>query len=312
MMLIRHTERMGSALTTIGLPVALGIIMFGLGLSLTPRDFARVAKHPKAVIVALICQLVLLPAICFGLVLLFRLPPVLAVGMMLLAASPGGTTANLYSHLFRGDVALNISLTAINSVLAVVTLPLITNLAILYFLPEGDELGLQLAKVIEVFAIVLLPVVLGMLVRWWRSAFADRMDKPVRIASVVILVVVIAGAIVANLELLIENAGRLAGITVLFCVISLSVGYLVPRLLRVERRQSIASSFEIGIHNATLAIVIAQTVIGSIEMSLPAAVYGVLMFFVALAFGFLIRGRGGAAATGGDVDVDARHEAVTP
>ena len=179
-------------LTTIGLPIALGIIMFGLGLSLTPRDFTRVAKQPKAVLVALACQLVLLPLICLGLVLLFQLPPVLAVGMMLLAASPGGTTANLYSHLFRGDVALNISLTAINSVLAVFTLPLITNLAIAYFLPGDDGLGLQLAKVVEVFAIVLLPVVLGMLVRWWRPGFADRMDKPVRIASVVILVVVIA------------------------------------------------------------------------------------------------------------------------
>ena len=96
---MRHTERMGSALTTIGLPLALGIIMFGLGLSLTPRDFARVAKHPKAVIIALICQLLVLPALCFALVLVFQLPPVLAVGMLLLAASPGGTTANLYSHL---------------------------------------------------------------------------------------------------------------------------------------------------------------------------------------------------------------------
>ncbi|KQZ11055.1 bile acid:sodium symporter [Agromyces sp. Root1464] len=285
---------MGSALTTIGLPVALGIIMFGLGLSLTPGDFARVAKHPKAVIIALVCQLLVLPALCLGLVLVFQLPPVLAVGMMLLAASPGGTTANLYSHLFRGDVALNISLTAINSVLAVFTLPLITNLAITYFLPGDDGLGLQLAKVVEVFAIVLLPVAIGMLVRWWRPGFADRMDKPVRIASVVILVVVIAGAIASNLELLLENFGSLAAITVLFCVLSLTIGYLVPRLLRVGPAQSIASSFEIGIHNATLAIVIAQTVIGSVEMSLPAAVYGVLMFFVALAFGFLIRRRGPA------------------
>ncbi|MGH3704535.1 MAG: bile acid:sodium symporter family protein, partial [Agromyces sp.] len=166
--------------------------------------------------------------------------------------------------------------------------------AIAYFLPGDDGLGLQLAKVVEVFAIVLLPVVLGMLVRWWRPAFADRMDKPVRIASVVILVIVIAGAIVSNLELLLANFGSLAAITVLFCVLSLSVGYLVPRLLRVGPAQSIASSFEIGIHNATLAIVIAQTVIGSVEMSLPAAVYGVLMFFVALGFGFLIRRRGPA------------------
>ena len=291
MPLIGHTVRMGSTLTTIALPVALGIIMFGLGLSLTLGDFARVGKHPKAVIVALGCQLILLPAICLGLVFLFQLPPILAVGMMLLAAAPGGTTANLYSHLFRGDVALNISLTAINSVIAVFTLPLITNFAILLFLPEEEGLGVQLAKAIEVFAIVLLPVILGMLVRWWKPKFADAADKPVRIASMIILAVVIAGAVYANWQLLLANVGQLALITVLFCAISLTVGFFVPRLFRVERRQAVASSFEIGIHNATLAIVIAQTVIGSVEMSLPAAVYGVLMFFVALAFGFLIRGR---------------------
>lgn len=280
---------MGSALTTIGLPVALGIIMLGLGLSLTVRDFTRVAKHPKAVFIALVCQLVILPSICFGLVLVFNLSPVLAVGMMMLAASPGGTTANLYSHLFRGDVALNISLTAINSVVAVVTLPLITNLALSYFMPGDPTLGLQLSKTVEVFLIVLGPVAIGMLVRKWRPEFADRMDKPVRIASIIILIVVIAGAIVSNLDILMENIGQLALITVLFCLLSLSVGFFVPRLFRVERRQAIASSFEIGIHNATLAIVIAQTVLGSMELSLPAAVYGVLMFFVALAFGFGLR-----------------------
>jgi BASS family bile acid:Na+ symporter len=280
---------MGSTLTTIGLPVALGIIMFGLGLSLTPRDFTRVAKHPRAVFIALVCQLLVLPLVCFGLVLAFQLPPVLAVGMMLLAASPGGTTANLYSHLFRGDVALNISLTAINSVIAVVTLPLIANLAIAYFLPGDESLGLQLSKTVEVFVIVLAPVALGMLVRRWRTGFADAMDKPVRIASIVILVVVIAGAIISNKEILLANIGQLALITTLFCLLSLSIGFFVPRAFRVERRQSVASAFEIGIHNATLAIVIAQTVLGSVELSLPAAVYGVLMFFIALAFGFGLR-----------------------
>ena len=282
---------MGSALTTIGLPVALGIIMLGLGLSLTLADFARVLKQPKAVMVALICQLVLLPAICFGLVLAFQLPPVLAVGMMMLAASPGGTTANLYSHLFRGDIALNISLTAVNSVIAVITLPLITNFAIWYFKPFDDQLGLQWAKALEVFAIVLLPVALGMLIRRFWPAFARGMDKPVRIASVIILVVVIAGAVASNWQLLVDNVGRLALITVLFCVISLAVGYWVPRMLKIGTRQAIASSFEIGIHNATLAIVIAQSVLGSMELSLPAAVYGVLMFFIAFGFGFLIRGK---------------------
>ena len=286
---------MGSALTTIGLPVALGIIMLGLGLSLTLADFARVLKQPKAVIIALLCQLILLPAICFGLVLAFQLPPILAVGMMMLAASPGGTTANLYSHLFRGDIALNISLTAVNSVIAVITLPLITNFAIAYFQPFDDRLGLQWSKTLEVFAIVLLPVGLGMLIRRIWPRFADGMDKPVRIASVIILIVVIAGAVASNWALLVSNIAQLALITVLFCLISLTVGFLVPRALRVGRRQAIATSFEIGIHNATLAIVIAQSVLGSTELSLPAAVYGVLMFFIAFGFGFLIRDRSTAA-----------------
>lgn len=288
---------MGSALTTIGLPVALGIIMLGLGLSLTLADFARVLKQPKAVIIALVCQLVLLPAVCFGLVLLFQLPPVLAVGMMMLAASPGGTTANLYSHLFRGDIALNISLTAVNSVIAVITLPLITNFAIAYFQPFDDRLGLQWSKTLEVFAIVLLPVAVGMLVRRFRPKFADGMDKPVRIASVIILIVVIGGAVASNWSLLVANIGQLALITVLFCLISLTIGFLVPRVLRVGRRQAIATSFEIGIHNATLAIVIAQSVLGSTELSLPAAVYGVLMFFIAFGFGFLIRDRSAVGAS---------------
>lgn len=282
---------MGSALTTIGLPVALGIIMFGLGLSLTVADFARIAKHPKAVVVALVCQLLLLPGLCFVLVLLLDLSPILAVGMMLLAASPGGTTANLYSHLFRGDIALNISLTAINSVIAVITLPVIVNFSLGYFAPGNSSVGLQLGKALEVFAIVLIPVALGMLLRRLRPAFADAMDKPVRIASIIILVVVIAGAIASNRELLFDNLGALALITVVFCLLSLTLGFVIPRALAVERSQAVASSFEIGIHNATLAIVIAQSVIGNVEMSLPAAVYGVLMFFIAAAFGFAIRSR---------------------
>ncbi len=195
----------------VALPLALGVIMFGLGLDLTPGDFARVARQPKAAGVALACQLLLLPALCFALVLLFRLPPILAVGMMLLAASPGGTTANLYSHLFRGDVALNISLTAINSVIAVVTLPVITNLAIAFFQPGDLSVGLQFKKTLEVFLIVLAPVALGMTVRALKPAFAKAMDKPVRIASVAILALVIAGAAVNSFDLLASNFACWAG-----------------------------------------------------------------------------------------------------
>ena len=286
---------MGSAITVIGLPIALGIIMFGLGLSLTTADFVRIGRRPKAVTIALACQLVLLPLVCFGLVPAFRLPPVLAVGMMLLAASPGGTTANLYSHLFRGDVALNISLTAINSVVAVITLPFVVNLSLAYFDPDGGQVGLQLKKTIEVFLIVLGPVALGMLVRRLRPAFAAAMDKPVRIASVVILTLVIIGAVAAQIDTLTAHFSAIAGVVVTFCVVSLGIGFLVPRLLKVDRPQSIASAFEVGLHNATLAIVIAQSVLRNPDMSMPAAVYGVLMFPLAAAFGLLIT-RGSAAA----------------
>src|SRR5699024_5502815 len=164
----------------------------------------------------------------------------------------------------------------------------ITKLAIGYFAPDQPGLGLQVAKALEVFAIVLGPVAIGMILRRVRPGFADAMDRPVRIGSVVILAVVIAGAVAANFELLRAPISSLATITVLFCIMSLLVGYFVPRSFGVKDAQSLACSFEIGIHNATLAIVLAQTVIGNMEMSLPAAVYGVLMFFIALGFGFLL------------------------
>ncbi len=270
------------------LPVALGVIMFGLGLDLTPDDFVRVARRPKAAGVALACQLLLLPLICFGLVLLFRLPPMLAVGMLLLAASPGGTTANLYSHLFRGDVALNISLTAINSVIAVATLPVITNLAIAWFQPGDLSLGLQFRKALEVFVIVLAPVGLGMAIRAARPGFAKAMDRPVRIASVVILAVVIAGAAASSFDVLAANIVMLGGITATFCALSLGIGFAVPRLLGIDRPQAVASAFEVGVHNATLAIVVAQSVLRQPEMSLPAAIYGILMFPIAALFGLWI------------------------
>lgn len=282
---------MGSVFTTVALPIALAIVMLGLGLGLTRADFERVLRHPKVTIVALVCQVVVLPLACFGLILAFGLPPTLAVGMMLLAAAPGGTSANLFSHLFRGDVALNISLTAVNSVLALLTLPVLVNLSIGYFGAGTAEIGTQAKTAIDVFVIVLLPVIVGMLLRSRRPAWADRMERPVRIASFAILVLVLLAAIATNWDLLAQEFGRLSVITVLFCLLSLTVGFVAPRFFGAPRRQAIATSFEIGIHNATLAIVVAQTVLGSTELSLPAAVYGVLMLPLAFAFGTLIRDR---------------------
>lgn len=280
---------MDSALTTVALPAALGIIMFGLGLSLTPEDFRRVARYPRAVVIALIAQVLLLPALCFGLIKIFDLEPALAVGMMLLAASPGGTTANLFSHLFRGDVALNISLTAINSVLAVLTLPVVVNLAINHFEPGGaEDVGLQFGKTLQVFAIVLIPVGIGMLVRRLRPAFSDSAEKPVRIASAVVLVLVIAGALIGERDDVGGYIGDVGLITVLFCICSLAIGYAVPRLAGVTQKQSVATSFEVGIHNSTLAIAVAVSVLDNDTYAIPAAVYGIAMFPLAAAAGFII------------------------
>ncbi|SFO72157.1 bile acid:Na+ symporter, BASS family [Geodermatophilus dictyosporus] len=280
---------MDSALATVALPLALAVVMLGLGLSLTVDDFVRVTRRPRAAVVALVLQVVVLPVICLGLVLAAGLDPLLAVGMVLLAASPGGTTANLFSHLFRGDVALNVSLTAVNSLLAVVTLPLVTNLAVAVFDPPGaGAVGLQFGKSVQVFAIVLVPVAVGMLVRRARPAFADRMDRPVRIASAVVLALVIAGTIVAERENVVGYLQQVGVVVLVFCLTSLLLGFGVPRLLGVGHRQAIACAFEIGVHNSTLAIAIAITVLGSVQLAVPAAVYGVVMFPVAALVGYAI------------------------
>ncbi len=283
---------MGSAMFSILLPIALALVMFGLGLSLTVADFTRVLKYPKAAVIALMCQMVVLPAICLGLVLLSGIEGVLAVGMMLLVASPGGTSANLFSHLAGGDVALNVTLTAINSVLAVFTLPLVVGLSMAGFLDGGASVGLQPAKFVQVFAIVLIPVVLGMAVRSRFTGGAERMREPVKIGSAVVLVLVIAAAIAQEFRTLSDNIGTLGPLALALSLLSLAIGYFVPRLFRVDRAQSIASAMEIGVHNATLAIAVAISVLGDEKMAVPAGIYGVLMFFPAGIVAFLLsRGR---------------------
>jgi BASS family bile acid:Na+ symporter len=281
---------MDSPLTTIGLPVALGIIMFGLGLSLTIADFRRVQRHPRAVVIALVCQLLVLPAVCFGLVVVLDLSPLLGIGMLVLAASPGGTSANLFSHLFHGDVALNVTLTAINSVIAIFTLPVITNLAIAYFERE-DSVSLQFTKIVEVFAVVLVPVLLGMLVRSRRPGLAAASDRPVRIGSAVILAVLVVGILVDQRDRIGEYFGDVGLATGLFCALSLVIGYVVPKALGVNEAQAVASSMEVGVHNATLAIYIAVEVLDSTEISVPAAVYSLFMFAFAGLWGSAISRR---------------------
>jgi BASS family bile acid:Na+ symporter len=283
-----------NVLTVVLLPVALAVIMLGLGLSLTIADFRRVAVFPKAAAIGLTCQMVVLPVVCFGIAHAFELAPPLAVGLMLLAASPGGVTANVFSHLAKGDVALNITLTAINSVLSLVTLPLIVNLSLDHFMGEGRPIPLQFGKVLTIVAIVLVPVATGMVIRSRAKRIAERMDRPVRLSSAVFLVLVIAAAMVNERHNLVVFLRQVGWAALAFNVASMTIGYVVPRLARVERRQAIAIGMEVGVHNGVLAIAIASSpqLLDNPTMAIPAAVYGVLMLFTAAAFGWLVARRG--------------------
>jgi len=269
---------MNNSIIGLFLPAALALVMFGLGLTLTVQDFIRVGRAPKAVIIALVCQMVVLPVICLGLMLLFDFEPPLAVGMMLLVASPGGTTANLFSHLAGGDVALNISLTAINSVLTVVTLPIVVSLSVAVFFNGEASIEMQPSKVVQVFANVLVPVAVGMLVRSRFTSFAVRMRRPVKITSIAVLVLAIVAAATVEFDVLRAHYNSLGIVALLLSIFSLVIGYFVPALFGVSRRQAIATSMEIGVHNAVLAITVAVSVLGSTEMAVPGLVYGVVMF----------------------------------
>ncbi|MGW4111292.1 bile acid:sodium symporter family protein [Actinosynnema sp. NPDC004786] len=279
-------------------PITVAVIMLGLGLTLTLEDFRRVVRYPRAMVVCLVGQMLVLPAICLGLVVAFDLRPELAIGMMLLAASPGGSTASLYSHLFKGDVALNISLTAVNSVLAMFTLPLIVNLSVAGFLGADSSIGLQFDKVVQVFSIVLIPIAVGMALRARFTSFAVRMERPVKVLSVVVLVMMIASVLSGLGEEVFRILGDIIAVVVLFNLFGMAVGYFGPRLFRVGRRESIASAFEIGLHNAPLSIAIAMspTLLDSTEMAMPSVTYGFVMFFTALVFGFAVARRARASA----------------
>jgi BASS family bile acid:Na+ symporter len=275
-------------LAVVLLPLALAIIMMGLGLSLRLEDFKRVLIFPKAVLIGLVCQMILLPTICYFIAVGFNLSPELAVGLMLLSASPGGPTANLYSHIAKGDVALNVTLTALNSLISVFSITVIVNFAMASFMQTDQVVPLQFKKVFEVCLVVLGPVSIGMLIRSKASSLAERLSNPVKIISALFLVLVIVMTILKEKAHIVQDF-KLVGIpTLLLNVLSMGIGYFVPLLFQLGKAQAIAIGMEIGIHNGTLAIFIALTVIGNSAMSTPAVIYSLIMFFTAALFGYLV------------------------
>jgi len=268
-------------LHTVLLPTAVGVIMLGLGLALTPADFARVVRFPRAVVVGLLVQTIVLVVVAFAIVQLFDLPPMLAVGFMLLAASPGGAMASLFSHLAHGDVALNITLTAINSVLALAWLPLVMNWSLVHFLGTELHVPAPTRKLMEVATVIILPVLIGMSVRHAWPAPALRTAGTVRITSVLLLAIVVAIALATSGETLLQYFGTVGLACITLNLVSLAIGYAIPRVLGLPVAQATSISLEIGIHNAAVAIFVAMKLLDSDVASVPAALYGLVMIATA-------------------------------
>jgi BASS family bile acid:Na+ symporter len=274
----------GSILTDLLLPLAIGIVMLGLGLSLTIEDFRRVARYPLAVGFGLFLQVLLLPLAAFAIAIGLRLSADHAIGLMLLAAAPGGATANIYSHLARGDVALNITLTAVNSLLCLLTLPIVLDFSLGYFLGNGQYVPPPHRKVIEVGAIILIPVAIGMLLRARAERFAIRAEKPIKIFSILVLAVLIAGAIYIERKALLPSLIAVGGACLAFNLVSMLTGYLAPLALRLPKGQAVAIAMEIGIHNAALAIFIALNVLRNPAAAVVPGIYSLVMYVTASAF----------------------------
>jgi bile acid:Na+ symporter, BASS family len=270
-------------LTDILLPVSLGIIMLGMGLSLVPADFKRVVLYPKAAAIGFINQIILLPLVGFFLLYIFGLQNLeLAVGIMVLAACPGGPTSNLISHISKGDTALSISLTAISSMVAVITIPLIVNLSLSHFLQQGEYVPLPvLDTIIKLMLVTLLPVGIGMLIRGRARNFALRMDKPVKLISGILLFLIIFAAINTNRDIFVSSFQDVGPVSLSLNVFMLLVGYFTAKLSKLNLRQSITISIESGIQNGTLGIMIASTLLHNDVMAISPAIYSLIMFMTA-------------------------------
>ena len=276
-----------SVLTSVVLPLSLAIIMIGMGLSLVLDDFKRVVQYPKAALIGLTNQLILLPLIAFLLARTFDLSPLLAAGLMLIAACPGGVTSNLITHVSKGDIALSVTLTAIASFITIFTIPLILAFSLTYFTGEtSDPIELPFGKtILQIMVITVIPISIGMAIRHFKPAFADSMERPMRLASTIIFILVLAGIIAANKDLIVSSFKRVGLVTLLLNLLTMGLGYATARLFRLNLRQSIAITIESGIQNGTLALVIATTILMQNEMTIPPAVYSLIMFITG---GFLM------------------------
>lgn len=262
------------------LNISVAIIMLGMGLSLTVADFKRIKEKPRSVFMGLVNQLVLLPIIGYGLILALGLTGEYAVGLMLIAACPGGATSNLISNLAKGDVGLSVTLTACSSLITVVTIPFIVDFALNQFMSTDTVIQLPYVSIfLKILLIMIVPITIGMFIRIKKKAFAIRMENPVKIASVVLMSAIIIGAVTINRDQLATALPVIGPAVIGLNTLTMLLGFFSAKLMNLNLRQSISISIECGIQNASLALaVVGMALAQYTELALVPATYGVLMF----------------------------------
>jgi BASS family bile acid:Na+ symporter len=272
-----------SLFTTILLPLALGIVMLGMGLGLVSEDFGKITRDPKAVLVGTACQIVLLPLIGLLITTLVPMQPEIAAGLMVLAVCPGGPSSNLITYLARGDVALSVALTAVSSLISVVTIPLLANMVLQHFLGTSAAIALPIGRtMLQILLVTLLPVAIGMAIRGQFPESAQRLERQVSKLAVGLLALIIV-------LLLVKEGGKLSGFllqagvgALLLNLLAASAGLGAGRVLRLPLAQQICIAIEVGIQNGTLAIAITAGLLNNTDMAIPAAVYSLLMYCTGL------------------------------
>ena len=266
------------------LPISLAIIMFGMGMTLIPLDFTRVLKYPKAIIIGLTNQLILLPIIGFSLAIGFNLESTMAIGVIILAVCPGGPTSNLVTQVCKGNIALSVTLTAITSFISIVTIPFILSFAMRYFNSNfGVTVELSIIETIkQIMVITVIPIVIGMLIRKFKPVFANRMEVPMRKASTIIFIVIFIAIVATKYDMIAEGMRKVGFLTLLLNISTMGIGYLTARLFKLDFKNAISITVESGIQNGTLAFVIAITILNNMEMVIPTAAYSIWMYITGL------------------------------
>lgn len=276
-------------LIQIVLPAALFIIMLGMGLTLKPLDFKLVIAKPKAVFLGVLAQMLMLPVLAYLIILSLNIEGALAVGLMILALCPGGTTSNLYTYLAKGDVALSVTLTSVVSLVSPFTVPFVLLIVMDQLLGAGEEVSLPILKtIIQLLVITVLPICLGMLINHFKPAFSKAAEKSVKIFSIVFLILIVIGIVAKNISHMGSYFAQMGVASLLLNVLCMLLGFAIAKLARLNLAQQKSIAIEVGFQNGTLAIVIALTLLQNTEMAIAATCYSLLMFVTGTVFTFIL------------------------